>query len=130
MRWTLKDASGNAVASGPNTGITFIGGRSDRADDHYFAGSVAGVEVRAGSVDGDAATCAYQSNEKLLGTCDMDDDSVKLSLFAGEDLDSTPRWGIDMNGDAHISDEGYGVVLGGDTDFVKVEVEDQWSTRP
>jgi hypothetical protein len=123
MRWTMTDATGAVVGSGPNTGTTFIGGRSDRADDHYFMGSMAGLEVRSTAVDSDAAQCAYQTNEKLLGSCDMNVETVAVNLFSGANLDRQPRWGVSMMGNAHTEDD-YGVTLSGDADFVKVEVED------
>ena len=122
VRWSMTDGT-SEVASGPATGTTYIGGRSDRTDDHYFMGSMAGLEVRATPIDSDEAICSFQSNERLLGTCDMDNSAVAHSLFSGENLGRVPRWGVTMVGNAHTEDD-YGVTLSGDEDFVKIETDD------
>lgn len=116
MRWSINAAG----LAGPATSTTFLGGRSDRADDHYFWGSMAELTVQTTDINEVEARCMFQSGEKQLGVCDNDEANLKIEMFTGRNMDSLPRWGTTMGGSAHTEDD-YGVTLDGQNDYVKVD---------
>jgi hypothetical protein len=113
-----------STLAGPATGTTYLGSRSDLADEHYYMGSMAGIMVQTNDIDDTEAYCAYQSGEKQLGVCDWDSDAVKVNVLGGRNMDGGTRgWGVDMGGEAHMEDD-YGVTLDGMGDYLKVQGDD------
>jgi hypothetical protein len=120
MRWAIDIPDTDEDLAGPATGTSFVGGRSDRADDHYFWGSMAGLTVQTSDIGDVEARCMYQAGEKQIGVCDSDQGHVKIDVFSGPNLDSLPRWGTSMGGSAHVEDD-YGVTLDGREDYVRID---------
>lgn len=120
MRWTIDIPGSDDDLVGPATGISFVGGRSDRTDDHFFWGSIAGVTMQTSDIGENEARCMFQLGESQLGLCDSDQANLKINVFTGPNADSLPRWGVTFAGSAHTEDD-YGVSLDGIADYVKID---------
>jgi hypothetical protein len=117
--WSIDDTE----LSGPNTGNVYLGASSGVRDGTFYMGSMANAMVQTNDIDDTEAFCVFQSGQSSLDVCDLSPENVKVDLLGGRNLDSQPRWGVTLGGEAHLEDD-YGVTLDGMGDYLKLESDD------